>query len=235
MAASAGVPAAPSSARASLRKRAESGRVAAVGIGVGSGATRRRDFASPVDAEVEGALAHELLGRVTAAVAGDVRGRHRDEMGRHAEVAKRLDDADRTEEVHLDCVVDRGVERHGRRGVDEDLTRRQLCPCRVVEPEPVGAHVSRDNRDSPGDLLVESFTEQLAQMVERVVAQNFALHSLRGRGAAPTAHEQNQRAIGHGSEQPLDDGGTEEPRRARDRDAAAGQCLPDHRDRSTIW
>ena len=106
---------------------------------------------------------------------------------------------------------------------------------RIVEPEPIGAHVPRDHRDPPGDVLVEAFAEQLAQMVEGVVAQDLPLHALRGRGAAATPHEQHQGAIGHGSQQPFDDGGAEKPRRARDRDGASGQCLPDHRALSTIW
>ncbi len=211
------------------------GWITARGIGVSAGAAGRGDLAPPVDAEVERPLAHQLLRRIAATVARDVRRRHRDEMRRHAQVAKRLHDADGTEEVDLDGVVDRGVERHRRRRVDEDLTRRELCASRLVEPEPVGAHVAGDHGDPASDLLVEAFAEQLAQMVEGVVAQDLALHPLRGRRAPATAHEQHEGAIGHGSEQPFHDGGAEEPRRARDRDAAAGQCLPDHLALSTIW
>ena len=216
-------------------KARQSGGIPTLGVGVGSCAARGGDLASPVDAEVERPLAHELFRRVAAPVARDVGGRHRHEMGCHAQVAKCLHDANRTEQIDLDGVVDRGVERHGRGRVDEDLARRERNACRLIEPEPVGAHVPRDHRDPPRDLLVEAVAEQLAEMVEGVVAQDLALHALRGRGAAATPHEQHQGAIGHGSEQPFDDGGAEEPRRARDRDAAAGQCLPDHRAFSTIW
>ena len=124
--ASAGVPAAPSSARASCRKRASRVGVTTLGVGVGPRSARGGHFASPVDAEVERSLAHELLGRVAATVARDVAGRHRDEMRGDAEIAERLDDAHRTEQVDLDGIVDRGVERDGRGGVDEDLARREL-------------------------------------------------------------------------------------------------------------
>ena len=53
----------------------------------------------------------------------------------------------------------------------------------VVEAEAVGAHVARDDGDPPRHLLVEAFAEDLAELVERVVAQDLALHPLRGRGA----------------------------------------------------
>ena len=178
LAASAGVPAAPSSPSGLAPKARQSGGIPTLGVGVGSCATRGGDLASPVDAEVERPLAHELFRRVAAPVARDVGGRHRHEMGCHAQVAKCLHDANRTEQIDLDGVVDRGVERHGRGRVDEDLARRERNACRLIEPEPVGAHVPRDHRDPPRDLLVEAVAEQLAEMVEGVVAQDLALHAL---------------------------------------------------------
>ena len=85
--ASAGVPAAPSSARASLRKRVERLGSAAVGLGVGAGPAGAVDLGPPVDVDEERALVHRLLGRRAAPVAGHVAGGHGDEVGRDAEVA----------------------------------------------------------------------------------------------------------------------------------------------------
>ena len=203
--------------------------VAARRVGVRACAARGGDLEPPVDAEVEGAVTDELLGRVAATVAGDVAGRHRHEMRSHAEAVQRLDDANRAEQVHLDRVVDRRVERHRRRGVDDDLARGERLAPRVVEPEPVGAHVTADHCDPARDLLVEAVTEDRSQRVERVVADDLALHALR-RGRAPTrADEEHEGAVGHGAQEPLHDCGAEEPGGSGDGDAPAGEGLLDHR------
>ncbi len=150
-------------------------------------------------------------------------------MRSHAEAVQRLDDADRAEQVHLDCVVDRRVERHRRRGVDDDLAGGECLATRVVEPESVGAHVTADHCDPARDLLVEAVTEDRSQRVERVVADDLALHALRRGRAATRADEEHEGAVGHGAQEPLHDCGAEEPGGSGDGDAPAGEGLLDHR------
>ncbi len=68
----------------------------------------------------------------------------------------------------------------------EWITMSHAAEClaaRVVEAEAVGAHVTRDDRDPPGHLVVERAAEDRAEVVERVVAQDLALHPLCRRGA----------------------------------------------------
>ncbi len=55
---------------------------AAVGLGVGAGASGARHLGPPVDVDEEGAVVHRLFGGRTAPVAGDVAGGHRHEVGR---------------------------------------------------------------------------------------------------------------------------------------------------------
>ncbi len=123
---------------------------------------------------------------------------------------QRLDDAHWTEQIDLDRVVDRRVERHGRRRVDHDVAGGQGRTAGVVEAEAVGADVAGDHRQPLGHVLVEAVAEQGSQVFERVVAEDLPLHSLLGRGAAAGSDEQDERAVGHRSEQSLDDGGAEE-------------------------
>ena len=54
-------------------------------------------------------------------------------------------------------------------------------------------------------------------------------------GAPARPDEQHELAVGHAPQEPLDQGGAEEPGRAGDGDALAGECLGDHAALSTIW
>ena len=127
------------------RKPAEPLGVAARRAGVRAAAGARRPRA-PVDAEVEGAVTDELLGRAAATVAGDVAGRHatRDAVARRGCAASRRCGPDRAGSPRLrrrsresnDTVAAR---------VDDDLARGERLVTGVVEPEPVGAHVTADH------------------------------------------------------------------------------------------
>ena len=74
---------------------------------------------------------------------------------------------------------------------------------------------------------VEGVAELGAQLVEAVVAQDLALGPLRRRRAPGGAHQDRDAAVGHGPQQPLDEGGAEEAGRPGDQDALAGQELAD--------
>ena len=117
-------PRAPNSARRSG--------VAALGLDVAPGnGGRRGDLAAPVEADGERAVLDRLLGGGAAAVAGDVAGADGDEVGRDAELVEQLGDADRAEEVDLDRPVEGGVERDGRRRVDDHVAAGQRGAART--------------------------------------------------------------------------------------------------------
>ena len=67
-----------------------------------------------------------------------------------------------------------------------------------------------------------------AQAVEGVVLQQLALHAPGGRRALAVADEQDELAVGHAAQQPLDERRAHEPRRSRDGDPRARQRLGDH-------
>ena len=71
----------------------------AVGLGVGARPAGAVDLAAPVDVDEERALVHGDLGRCSPAVAGDVAGGHRHEVGRDAERLEGLHDPGRSEQV----------------------------------------------------------------------------------------------------------------------------------------
>jgi hypothetical protein len=148
---------------------------------------------------------------------------------------ERLDDAAGTEEVHLDRAVERRVE--GDRGgrVDDDVAAGQRGPALVVEAEAVGADVAGDRGDPPGDLVVEPVAQLPAQPVEGVVAEDLAPGPLGDARALARADQQHQLAPRHRPQQPLDQGGAEEPGAAGDGDALAVEGLGDHANLSTIW
>ena len=106
---------------------------------------------------------------------------------------------------------------------------------RVVEPEAVGADVTGDDRDPPRHLLVEAARPARAEAVEGVVAEDLPLHPLRGRARRPGADQQDELAVGHRTQEPLDQRGAEEAGRPGDGDAPAGEGLPDHLALSTKW
>ena len=211
-------------------------RSAAVGLGVGASPAGAVDLAPPVDVDEERAVVHRDLGGCTAAVAGDVAGGHRHQVGRDLERLQRLHDPRRAEEVHLDGRVERRVERHGRGGVDDDGARGQGLAAGVVEGEPIRSDVARDRGDPLGNHRGEAvLAELLAQAVEGVVAEDLPLGALLDGGAAAGPDEQHELAAGDAPEQPLDQRGAEEPRAPRDRDARAVQPVRDHPPLSTIW
>jgi hypothetical protein len=142
--------------------------------------------------------------------------------------AEGLRHAGRAEEVDLDGGVEGRVEADGGGRVHRGSARVQQGPAFVVEAEAVDADVARDGDDAAADLLVEAVAPHLAQAVEAVVAQDLPAHPVGGGGAAPRAHQQDQLAAGNRAQQPLDQGGAEEPRRARDGDARACERLPNH-------
>ncbi len=117
---------------------------AARGVGVGAQAPAGGHLVAPVDADVERAVAHELLGCVAAAVAGDVARRHGDEVRGDADGVAEVGDARRPEQVDLDGRVERRVERDRCRRVDHGVARGEDRPIGVVQAEAVAGDVAGD-------------------------------------------------------------------------------------------
>ena len=127
-------------------------------------------------------------------------------------------------------------------GVDDDVARGERRTTGVVEPEAVGGDVAGD------DLRPVAATSSskaalpptlVAQPVEAVVLEDLPLGPLLDRPHPPAPHQQDELAVRHGSEQPLDQRRPEETGGAGDGDALAGELVADHgghrRPLSTIW
>ena len=113
--------------------------------------------------------------------------------------------------------------------MDEDVARRDRAPAVFVEAETVDRHVAGDGGHAARGHFVEgSAAELAAQPFECVVAQDLAGDPVSGAPAAST-HDEHELAVGHRAQQSLDERGAEEARRTRDRDAFAGEALPNQK------
>ena len=105
----------------------------------------------------------------------------------------------------------------------------------VVEAEPVGADIAGDGGDPAGDLGVEVAAAAVVSRRSRSNA-SFLSTSRRTRSVAAAAagpDEQDELAVGHPPQQPLDERGAEEPGGTGDGDALAGQLAP--RSRAVVY
>ena len=144
-------------------------------------------------------------------------------MGCHAELGQNRGDADGTEEVHLDRLVERRVEAHDCRRVDEDVASGDCGTTGVVQPEAVDCHVSRHGGDALGGHLGEPVSAELVpETVKGVVAQDVPIDPA-SRSAAARSYHEDQFAVGDRSQQSLHQGGAEESGAPCDCDAASGQ------------
>ena len=202
-------------------------------LGVALQAAGGVDLGLPAQPDVERSVAHQFLGGVAAAVAGDVAGADGDEMGGGAEVVAQPGDAGRPEQVDLDRPVERRVERDGGSGVDHDLGSAEDLAVGLTEPEAVSADVAGDRGHPAVGHLLERLgavrgAVRLAEAVEGVVPEQFLLRSLGGGGAPAVADQQNQLASRDAAQQAFDERGAHEPGRAGDGDPLSGQCFRDH-------
>ncbi len=175
-----------------------------------------------------GPVADEDLRCVAAPVAGDVTGRHGDEVGGDADLVAEVGDPRRPEQVDLDRRVERRVERHGGGGVDDDVAGGERGQVDVVQPEPVTCHVARHRGDPAGDRSVEVGAVLLAQAVERIVLEDLLARAFGGGCALAVADEQHEVTVGHATQEPLDERGTDEAGAAGDGDLLPGERRGDH-------
>ena len=142
-------PAAPISPRARLVNSRRRSGCARLGLQVGAQASRRRHLVLPGDVEREPILAEQLLLGLTLVGAGDVCGRHRDQVPGRAGLDHGGGHPGRPEHVDLDRLGQGGVEGHGGGGVDDDVSCGERRPAPVVQPEPVASDVA-GARPAPG-------------------------------------------------------------------------------------
>jgi hypothetical protein len=99
------------------------------GLGVGPQAAGAVDLSLPVDVgDPERAVIHLDLGGGAAAVAGDVAGGHGHQVGGDVQVGQGAGDAGGAHEVDLDGEVERRVEAHRGRRVDDDVAAGEQLP-----------------------------------------------------------------------------------------------------------
>jgi hypothetical protein len=90
-----------------LAEAGEGFRGAARGLRVLAGAAGAVDLAAPVDVDEEGAVVDRLLGCRPPAVAGDIAGRHGDQVRGDPQVLQRAGDPAGAQQVDLDGAVER--------------------------------------------------------------------------------------------------------------------------------
>ena len=226
------MPAAPSSCAGFLAEPAEHRRRAALGVGVGAGAAGGVDLAAPVDVEGERLVGEELLGRRAAAVAGDVAGRHGDEVGR---------DAERRGSVRAMRVGPRRLtSTAGSSGLSKLTVAAEWMTMshEASAARPASSRPRPSRPTSPATTCTRRVDERPRGRPCRACARGAGRRrrcrrSPVGAGARPTERlpgpdEEHDLAARHRPEQPLEHGGAEEPGRAGDEDPLAVEGLGDH-------
>ena len=207
--------------------------LAAGRLGVALEAAGGGDLGAPVESDRERTLAHELLGRRAAPVAGDVAGRHCDQVRSDRQGLAELGDAGGAEQIDLDRRRQRRIERHRGGGVDHDVGGGEGRPIGVAQAEPIGADVAGDGRDPPLGHRLEGLAAigtvvRRPQAIEGVVLEQFLLRPCRRRRALAVANEQDQLAVGNAAQQPFDESGADETGPPGDGDALACERFSDH-------
>jgi hypothetical protein len=218
---------------------------------VDSGSASVVDFGLPADVDEKRRLVDELLRRSAAATARDITGAHGNEVaglaGRSSGAGgcgtnvggalQRPGDSSRAEKVDLDGVVERGVEAHGRGGVDCEIAGREKREPIFVESNTVGAHIAANREHAAGAHLVERLggfagvdlcLGLFAESVESVVAKDVSIDTMLG--ASPAGpNNQNEFTLGGTAQESLDKRRTEKTGGARNCDSRLVQLFANHR------
>jgi hypothetical protein len=193
------------------QERVEQLGLAARGLDVVAGSERQLCLGPPVHAMVERGLGDHAF-----ANAGHVRRRDVDQPRRGVVRERRLVEADRADQVGLEPLVDRRVERHRGRAVDHDVD-----PARDLEL--LGREVAVDHVDALGqhgrDPLLPGLVPQRAE--GRPAHQG--LDPLAPARAQLWPHEQRDPGLGEVEQEPLEHGLPEEAGHARDQHVHARQ------------
>ena len=114
--------------------------------------------------------------------------------------------------------------------MDHGVARGEDRPVGVVQPEAVTSHVAGDRGDAgrDGREVVATFRAGGPQPVEGVVLEDLAFGAFRRRRALTVAHQQDEFAAGHRSQEPLDQRRAHESRGAGDGDPFPRELLGDH-------
>ncbi len=203
------------------------------GLDVAALAAGSRHFLAPVHVDPETPGLEELLACLALVGARDVRGRDREEMdrpvppfggGQLACGHHGSRHTGRSEEVHLDCGVERRVEADGCRRVHDDVAFGEAPETLLVEAEPVLSDVTGDRGDPRCDLGVEGVPAFGPEPVEAVVPQDLPGRTLQRAGTATRSDQEDDLAVGNGPQETLHQGGTEKPGAAGDEEPPGGQA-----------
>ena len=156
---------------------------------------------APVDIDEERAGVDGLLGGASPSASGYVAGGDGHQMGRHPQIGQCLDDPDGTQQVDLDCLIERRVEAHRGRRVDDGVTRGQRGSTVVVQAESVDGHVAgHSGHPARGHLGETVRAELVSEGVEGVVAEDVAFNPTGG-APATGSNDEDQLAAGGGSQE----------------------------------
>jgi hypothetical protein len=135
-----------------------------------------------------------------------------DEVGVPSRLGHRPVEVRRAEQVRLEGLLDRGVEGHGRRAVEDHIEIDR-------ERGNVPRHVPLQDRDAFGqDVLHGGRADHLAEPGEDVAGHQLLDPGLRLL-PEPAPDEQDDPGLGEIGQQPGEQGGAQEARDARDEDA----------------
>ena len=161
-------------------------------------------LSAPVDIDEERTGVHGLLGGASPTAAGYIAGGDGHQMGCHTEVGQCLDDPDGTQQVDLDCLIERRVEAHCGGRVDDGVARGQCDPTFVVQAEPVDGHVTSDRGHPARRHLGETVgAEFVSEGVEGVVAEDVAFNPA-GSTPATGSNDEDQLAAGSRPQESFD-------------------------------
>ena len=110
---------------------------------------------------------------------------------------------------------------------------RLISETAAADPDSVSTNVddvTGDRGDAAGDgrEVDAKFGALRTQSIERVVLEDFTVGPACGTRSLTVAHEQHELAVGHRSEQALDERRADEPGRAGDGDPFPGERFGDH-------
>ena len=178
---------------------------------VRSGRHGRARLGSPIDAVLEGGFGHHALGHPCHVGGGDVQQVRAAARGRNG-----LVQPGRSQHVDLEGMVDRRVEGHGGRAVEDGIEV-------AGEGRKVLGHVALHHRDPLGhdgsDRLVP---QALSQRAEAVAGQQFLDPSRRG-APVPAAYQNRDQGCGEFRQQSFEQRSSEESGHTRQEDVPAGE------------
>ncbi len=114
--------------------------------------------------------------------------------------------------------------------MDHGVAAGEDCPVGVAQSQAIAGDVAGDRGDATGDgrEVDALFGALRTQSIERVVLEDLTVGPACGTRSLTVADEQDELAVGHRSQQALDERRADEPGRAGDGDPFPGERFGDH-------